>query len=325
MLGKVSEAGRRDFVDLSQFWFLDAPRAVRAWDEAIVPTRSMTLRSDDILAIARQVGQRGRRYDFAKTLTDFVCDELRGEGKDKSIVTVPDWPSNLPLDEAQTWTNDESLQAAMARLEKLSGHKCRVRFNVGAGTVLHWENFLPKGFAPLLVLDASGRHRSVYSHWFKGRGDLRYLHSPKKTFQNLTVHFMDKPSGQDAYRPKILNGRMNWNWRHIVRETDKVLKQIPQGEGSLVVHLKPAEHAIDIEKQLRRLQTGLKPLRPAIPGVSFLTWGRHTGSNEYRDAKHAIVTHVLRYPAPEIEALGREQWHSRLRTSSRTKTTNRPI
>jgi hypothetical protein len=189
----------------------------------------------------------------------------------------------------------------------------RVRVGQGSGTVLHWENFLPKEFAPLLVLDASSRHRSLYSVWFKGRGDLKYLYSPGKTYRNLTIHFMKKPSGREAYLPMPPKTRKDWNWKHIVHEVDKVVKAIPENDQALVIHIKPDPvYVIDFEEQLRRAQVEeelppemLKSELPAVPGTAFLTYGMHSGTNIHRDAKHVIVTNVHRFAAPQIEALGR--------------------
>src|SRR5262249_20738895 len=196
------------------------------------------------------------------TLRDFAYDELHGKGVDKSIVTVPDIePFEIPLSDMMDWTEDDSLAASMATLYKLSGSKCRVRMNTGEGTVLAYENFLPLKLAPLLILDASGRHRSIYEQWFEGRGDLRYLHSPQRTIRNLTIHFCDAPSGRGVFHPKIIKRYRNWNWKDIVRESAKVLRETTA--KSLVIHTKPRpEFIIDVQEELKRLGD--------FPNASFL-------------------------------------------------------
>ncbi len=200
----------------------------------------------------------------------------------------------------------------MTTLDKLSGHRCRVRINVGEAVVLRWENFLPKGFGPLLVLDASGSRRALYTQWFRGKGQVQFLYSPQKTYKNLTIHHLDAPSGRSFFYPSETKDNRDWNWRHIAHDIQQVIAQIPDGEQGLVLHFKPAENIIDLEAVLRRqqlpfeTQTDVLPSAvPEISDVGFLHWGAHTGINDFRDAKHAIVSSVLRFPKPEIEAKGR--------------------
>lgn len=39
--------------------------------------------------------------------------------------------------------------------------------------------------------------------------------------------------------------------------------------------------------------------------VSYLTWGRHTATNEFTEVKYVILSGVLQYAAPHLEAIGR--------------------
>ncbi len=68
-------------------------RQVRAWDEAIAPTKSVQLRADEIMSIVDLASSR-KKWRLAKTLRKFVLtdlnNEIPGQTIDRSIVTVPD-------------------------------------------------------------------------------------------------------------------------------------------------------------------------------------------------------------------------------------------
>ena len=59
---------------------------------------------------------------------------------------------------------------------------------------------LPVDLAPMLILDASGRQRQTYEFWFKNRGKLRFLESPQKSYEGLTIHHWNRGAGKDAQK-----------------------------------------------------------------------------------------------------------------------------
>jgi hypothetical protein len=64
------------------------------------------------------------------------------------------------------------------------------------------------------------------------------------------------------------------------------------------VHFKPGRFVVNIETELRKTL-------PDCSNVSFLTWGKHTATNEYQDCKHVILAGVLQYSIPQYQAVGR--------------------
>jgi hypothetical protein len=79
----------------------------------------------------------------------------------------------------------------------MSGHDVRLYKDDFSGvTTITYRESLPREFAPLLVLDASGSLRLTYELWEKGRGNLVALFSPGKTYTNLTIHhWLERRSG----------------------------------------------------------------------------------------------------------------------------------
>ena len=67
----------------------------------------------------------------------------------------------------------------------------------------------------------------------------------------------------------------------------------------LVVHFKPSGSLPNMQAEIDELVVGDKTR------IKYLTWGRHTATNEYSDIKHVVLAGVLQYPAAQIEAMGR--------------------
>jgi hypothetical protein len=222
--------------------------------------------------------------------------ELRN-AQNKDILTVPEIEKyQIPQEEMRSWFQTEEDQKIVSALYTLEGKPSRVRRDGPAGyAVLNYEDLYPADLGPLVVLDASGDKKTIYRFWAEGRKGLRFLPSPPKSYAPLTIHHWDKGSGKGQFKR---DSRNNKNYLGIV---DRIVEQvclIARTEKILIVHFKPGKHIRDIQKDIRdRL--------PGFENLCFVTWGKHTATNDFHECKHVIIACVLRYSNPEGEALGR--------------------
>jgi hypothetical protein len=286
MLEARIEDGRL-FRDVQEFYFNGEARPVRIWDEAISPSTIYTLGRYDITHLLKPCKENDPG-SLADTLDNF-CEALK-TAKDGGIVRVPD-NLGVALNEMRSWFKDESDKEACETLFELRGRECRVRRDLGGNAVLDYDDKFPEDLGPMLILDASGAHRSVYTHWHDHRGGVRFLPSPQKVYSGLTIHHWDRGSGRTSFSPR------SKEWKDIVDGIARLIETIPKHEKVLVVHFKTSPSIIDLEGQLRD--------RVSCEKVSFLTWGKHTATNEFQDCRHVVLASVLQYSVPQTEALGR--------------------
>jgi Bifunctional DNA primase/polymerase, N-terminal/Primase C terminal 2 (PriCT-2) len=286
MLESRTEGGRL-FRDVQEFYFRGAARPIRVWDESISPSTIYTLGRYDISHLLKTCQENGHSA-LADTL-DKLSDTVKTT-KDGAVVSVPD-DLGVGLNEMKSWYDNESDRNACEALFDLKGRESRVRRDLGGNAILDYKDKLPEDLGPMLVLDASGAHRSVYQHWHDHRKGLRFLPSPQKLYTGQTIHAWDRGSGKASW------AQNKTEWLDILRGIVKVIETIPKYEEVLVVHFKPSPMIIDVEKELRE--------KVDCSNVSFLTWGKHTATNEFQECKHVILASVLQYSVPQTEALAR--------------------
>jgi hypothetical protein len=162
------------------------------------------------------------------------------------------------------------------------------RDGVYGETMLDYKDTLPDDIAPLLVLDASARVRTLYDYWQHGRGGLFMLPSARKRYDNLTIHVWERGGGKSAFRNE---GRL------LVEGIASTIMTRPD-EDWLVVHHKSGID-FDFEDELRA------QLPTSGPAVHFLHWGAHDATNLYRDVPNIVLAGTLFFPTSHYEALVR--------------------
>jgi hypothetical protein len=121
-----------------------------------------------------------------------------------------------------------------------------------------------------------------------------YLKSPEKDFKQATVHVIDRAAGKGNFSPRDKGKAVIW--RGILDKAAETINGLGV-EPILVVHYKRTARIINIEREVRA--------RAPMANLSFLTWGRHTATNEHRNCKHVILIGLQQYGVPENEALSR--------------------
>jgi hypothetical protein len=135
----------------------------------------------------------------------------------------------------------------------------------------------------------------TYELWEKGRGNLIELVSPGKTYTNLTIHHWDQAAGkhaqQDPTKAEIL-----------AQGVAAAINETPSDEQVLIIVRKQDDLSDPSLEQSILEKVGRNRERSTL---HFLTWGRHTATNELADVKHVIVVGALQYSYAQNEALAR--------------------
>jgi hypothetical protein len=281
---------KTSFSDTKILWFQGQPRQVKIWDEAILPGHPVTLGRDSLASLFETL--RPRHPEFTKALERFF-NEL-GDTKDKTFLDVPDLHVSfgMPFHEVSGLFvhQSEATQKALENLWFLMGQTVVVRVDGPAGpTLVSYRQTLPDDIKPILTLDASARVRATYDLWEKHRGDLVRLPSATKNYSNLTINVWDQGGGKSAYRTE---------GDRIIQGVLKAIDTKPDEEWLVIHHKFKPTLKLDLRTKItERLPQGHK--------VSFLNWGSHDGTNEYKDVSNVILAGTLFLPLPHREGLTR--------------------
>lgn len=143
--------------------------------------------------------------------------------------------------------------------------------------------------APLLVMDASGRVRHTYVLWQQNRNDLVRLPAASNLYHSLVVWLWKRSVGKDALA------------RHpAVREeiADAIVEAVNMGpdEDWLIVTYQDSLPLLQ-----REVEASLPP--DSVSRVKWLNWGRHLGTNEFREVTNVVIVGQRTYPSRAYQAM----------------------
>lgn len=284
----------KKFSEIKSFLYEGNARDVLIWDEAITPSRALIVRPNKLARlfdaadkVDPEIGQLLKHY--------FTC--MNSQPTDEhGLLIDPIIQERFELDEfvSLAGTDQDDRDCAEA-LWRLSGNAAKFKSDgTGGTTALHYADVLPEGFAPLLILDASGLQRDTYRQWAKGRGGLQLLLSPEKDYTPFRIRHQDR--GTSAVG----------NWRQvkktavaIANDVSEYVSQLPKGDKKLIVVKKPNKH--DKINREALIKEGI----PDLTNISFTTWGKHTATNEWNEYPHIILAGVIQYKPSDIAAMAR--------------------
>ena len=273
---------RKNFSEMPFFKFRGASRRVRIWDEAILPADPLTFTAKQFEEVALSLDKIGQEA-AATRLRQWTAKELPLLSSG-SLIEMPALVLELQWEALGKLEHEDDL---VRNVLWMSGHDVRLHQDDWSGaTTITYRESLPREFAPLLVLDASGSLRLTYELWEKGRGNLVDLFSPGKRYSNLTIHHWDQGAGKSAHQDET-------KVENLAEGISKAVDQIPTDEKVLFIVRKQEDLSqpnIALSITARVCEAGHDPTR-----LHFLTWGKHTATNEYADVKHVIVVGALQY------------------------------
>lgn len=277
----------RSFAEASEFHYADKPRALRVWDESLLPAEDVTIRVDDLGLFASPLRlTHGKFVEALKAFQRTLWDAKPGD-----TITIPQVLADL-VPAAKLPEDQRKLLAQLAR----AGGQDFLLLDVRKGDIklAGAVPSIPDDFAPAVILDASGRVRTTYSIWEKHRGTLRRLPSAANDYQALAVHLWMKPSGQRSL--ESLTKR-----RDVVEAIANRINESTPAEW-LIVHYRGNEAIFS--EVMASVQ--------AEPGrnIHSLTWGQHHGLNDFADVPNVVIVGQLTYdgaayPARAAAAAGK--------------------
>lgn len=283
---KVRRSG--GFVGIQAYHYNGNPRQVRVWDEACLPARPLCINLGMIQAMLHVVA---KTQPALHSVLSQLIKTIEGVG-DGAFVDIPNFEekTSIGLNAALGIFGDEKrgIRDAANDLWLISGKTVIARYEAGGNTVLDYENTLPDDLKPVVICDASGHVRKAYRHWADGRGDLVYLQHGPKDYSNLHIHMWRKGGGKSSW---------NENWSPLIEGIVQTING--NNEPWLVVHHKQTDY-VDINIPALIRDKVNDPER-----ISFVHWGDHSASNDYRDIKNVILAGTLFYEPSYYEAMGR--------------------
>lgn len=294
----MSRCHDRRFQDVEVFQYRGDVRAVRVWDEAMLPIEVVSLSTDQLASLRDPL--RHTHPALAKLIEELERQLVASRGRGTHT-----WPDIEGATGISCWSARRGLEqrhvAYLDTLYALSGRCVLLRKLHNASTVitaLDSRDAIPDDLAPVVILDASGRVRATYAQWEKATGKLVRLPSAIKSYRNLTVQVMDKGAGKTAWAKHGCS---------LAQEVALLIDSKPD-EGWLVVYHKAVSSG-----GIPDLIRGLLSTPP--DRVSFLNWGRHQGTNEFRHVQNVILAGVNNYSEVDYEVMTR--CHSRIRNDEK--------
>lgn len=271
----------RLFAEASEFHFHGQPRSLRIWDESLIPAEPLVLRVDELAGLPSAL--RHHSPELTDRIVRFLTDVWRR--KDGVCAEVPGDFANLI--EASSKPTDQRTGAALETLGRLSGSTVHM-LDAGQGD-MHMAGSsppLPADFAPVVILDASGRVRETYRIWETTTGNLRRLPTAVKDYSNLSINLWEHAVGQEAMRRAGTK-------EGVAQAIADAIDQQESEEDWLVIHYK--DHPI--EDQLRHAVQ-----RDMDGKLHFLHWGDHHGTNAYEHCRNVVLIGQLTYGAASYPA-----------------------
>ena len=266
------------FEAADQFFYQGKPRRLRVWDEALSIADPVSIRLDSIGELHALL--RPHCENFVEELEACIPSTAVAEVGD--IVIIPsglDFPSKGQAE--AIFGKEDTRVDLLQKLKMLKGQKLDIGKDRRNGkTLIGFVHELPADFAPVFVLDGSGRLKHSYRLHETYRNNLIRLQSYQHDYCNLTVHLWDKASGKTNMSDAA----------HCEAIADAAAAKINEDEEEwlVITHKGDGKHNI---RKLVRDRIKVDPSR-----VRFIHWGIHKATNEYNGVKRVMVVSQLLYP-----------------------------
>lgn len=298
LLAITSRTQMPSFNTMYTFTYHEKPRAVRIWDEAILPAQPHTLTADDIDRLKSPLLRAG--YKAQRDALEDLTTEMKRLGHG-GVIDVPS--IELPDPDAAPDLFDDRDAQNVRKLLQMTEGRANIRSEYAGTVALYYEEILPNDFAPLIVLDASGGLRGVYPLWEHGRGNLIHHHSTGKSYTNLKIRHWNHAAGKTAHNINSIRREIAEGIAVAVAEaTDDEVLIITRKHGGSKTRARTQNMEVTIQKAVTR-RMAIEGRTP--PKLHFLTWGKHLATNQYAHIKHVIVDGLLQYPIATVEAMAR--------------------
>ncbi|PNU05094.1 hypothetical protein A8V01_04535 [Novosphingobium guangzhouense] len=251
MIQKRAKSGRV----LSEFHYKSESRALRIWDESMVPEDTLTVRVDDLGQLASPL--RHKAPEFVQGVQDLQAALWALE--DGGEITVPEGIAEKAPKAGLT----DRLASIVDGLAQMAGKTVQAA-DVGHGDMylLGASTPLPDDFTPAVILDASGRVRPTYALWEEHRGNLVRLPAAVNDYRDLEVGLWQRGSGKASLGRSGVQAEI----------TAAIASAIKAGDDN-------AEWLVISYKEHSGIVEDLRASLPNPQRLKGLTWGRHAATN----------------------------------------------
>ncbi len=258
------------FEKAQQFYYKGRPRALRVWDEALSIADPVSIRLDNVGELYGALRpQYGKLVGWLES--SIPSSATANVGGDFIIPTGLDFPSKM---EAEAILGTEGGKVdRLLKLKQLAGQKLDIGEDKGCGkTLMGYIHELPADFAPVFILDGSGRLKHSYRLHETYRKNLCRLPSFHHDYSNLTLRRWNKASGKTNLSDPVYRKKL----------AEAVAGKINEDNENWLVITYKDDGKCDMAQLIRD--------RIANPGrVRFIHWGIHKATNDYADAKRVMV------------------------------------
>lgn len=282
---------KSSFEAMSAYFYKGKPRTLRVWDEGFAAAVGATFNRDDLYALSSAF--KGLDAVDRAMFNDLWAACIAP--KEGMSITIP-----LALAGVAERVLQKKLKGwdgptkALAALGKLAGSKAFIRDArdgrwsfVGAGRSLSAD------IAPLFVLDASARLTDRYDQLPAHGMKVVRLEPATIDYQNLVVRICNLAAGKAA----LSNETTRTKVFGIIAD----LANSKPDESFLIVMAK--EFCGKGEGDAVTLPTELAAKLNDASKVRIVNWGRHKGSNEFRDVQNVIIVSSHAYTNEAYEAM----------------------
>ena len=269
------------FEKAEKFYFNGKPRRLRIWDEALDMAEPISIRLDDIGALYGPL--RLHHEKFVETLEAHIpSSAIAIVGDTATIPSTLIVPSKSEA-EAVFGKGDARIDL-LVKLDRLKGQPLDIGEDKRLGKALIGHiHVLPNDFAPVFILDGSGRLKHSYRLHEAYRKNLWRLAPYQHDYSNLTVRWWKRASGKTTM--------LDPSQRKEIAEAAAARINSDDDEWLVITHKD------DDGKRGYSLQDEIKDLvNFGKRRVSFIHWGIHKATNEYADIKKVMVIGLCRYP-----------------------------
>lgn len=283
-------AGTKQLSDLDIFHYNGGLRKLRLWDESLLPWEELLINVDQIAKLP------GFFRNWNTHLADELLDIVERVRKldSGSLYEFPDLAEKYQLDYKKlrydTGTEGIDTRKAVRSLCKISGKPCRISQDEFKRTIIDWSDNLPEDFFPVVVFDASGRVRSAYEHFKKASGVLEVYTKSQKDFSNVTFHHVPIASGRNKWRG--YKDRLLTATAFCINADDR---------KPLVVGFKPDDDNGNEKDKIPDIKEALVGNNYTNKDFSYVSWGNHKQTNEYRDYTKMVLSGMPYLPYAVIE------------------------
>ena len=264
-LGRLTQD--RPFASATAFHYRGEPRAVRVWDESLLPGSPVVVSADAVMGLASHL--RAVSSELVSALYEFGTMLAKLTHGDP--IDVPEFPALAYLNGLDSPRDRETAAA----LRAMSDRRVRVSRDGRDGcAMLTFREELPADLAPLLVLDASGRVRDTYTLWENHRDTLKRLPSAVRDYTPLTLNVWRRSGSKSGWAK---------DGGTLVKGIVATILTKPDERWLVVTHRSSGIIGDPARMISAKLSADVRGR------VTFTNWGRHCGVNDWADVPNVIL------------------------------------